>query len=264
MSSTGDVNVGAYIGIIYPLLLVVCALTVFLYAEPGFPWHTYITLTCGYFASFGILFLVPIDIASIVIARRSTASIADSGYNDYIYVLSGAYSTFFGLVLVLGSIVLGFEEYYNTDGKVVEVLSLESENSRDSCASACYLGYFTILSKLWSSFKRMLFDTLPGVIVGVIILGILIGQKIVPSDANALQLAAVIVTNTVYETVLMFILGYGLVELPRSLWENSNLEGYLLKTQSKAAYEFKKISDAQLEISLVVADVIKTKEQVLL
>jgi len=46
------------------------------------------------------------------------------------------------------------------------------------------------------------------------------------------------------------------------LWQNSDLEGYLLKIQTKAAYEFKSISDAQLNISLVVADVIKTKEQV--
>jgi hypothetical protein len=108
----------------------------------------------------------------------------------------------------------------------------------------------------------MFVDTMPAVIVGVIILGILIGQKVVPNNATVLQLAAVIVTNTVYETMLMFLLGYGIVEFPRSLWQNSDLEGYWLKIQNKAAYEFKNISDAQLNISLVVADVIKTKEQV--
>ena len=30
--------------------------------------------------------------------------------------LSGAYSTFFTIILIFGSFVLVFEEYYNTDG----------------------------------------------------------------------------------------------------------------------------------------------------
>lgn len=64
------VNIGAYVGVVYPILVVLSAGLVHLYAEPGFPWHSYITLTIGYFASFGILLLVPIDIAAVVIARR--------------------------------------------------------------------------------------------------------------------------------------------------------------------------------------------------
>lgn len=108
----------------------------------------------------------------------------------------------------------------------------------------------------------MVIDTILGVIAGVIILSILIAKKVVDNNASALELSAVIVTNTIYETILMFLLGYGLVEFPRSLWLNSSLDGYLLKIQNKASYEFKNISDAQLNVSLVVSDVIKTKEQV--
>lgn len=47
----------------------------------------------------------------------------------------------------------------------------------------------------------------------------------VDSDANALKLTAVIVTNTVYELGLMFLLGYSLVEFPRSIWLESDVEG---------------------------------------
>jgi hypothetical protein len=256
---TEDVHIAAYIGVIYPLLMLVSAGLVLIYAEPGFPWHSYITLSIGYFASFGILFLVPIDIASIVVARRSTASVADSGYNDYKDTISSAYSGFFTLVLIFGSVVLVFEEYYNTDGKAALYLI---HLTYDQLDLVCPAGYFTIASKIWSSFKRMVFDTISGVIAGVIILGILLAKKVVDSSASALELSAVIVTNTVYETMLMFLLGYGIVEFPRSLWKNSDLNGYWLKVQNKAAYEFKNISDAQLNVSLVVADVIKTKEQV--
>ncbi len=92
-------------------------------------------------------------------------------------------------------------------------------------------------------------------------LGILLGQKIVPNNADALKLAAIIVTNILYEFFLMFLLAYAFVEFPRSLWNRSNLDGYLLKIQQKAAADFKHISDAQLTVSLVVSDVLKTKSQ---
>ena len=91
----------------------------YFYAEPGFPWHSYITLIIGYYCSFGILLLVPIDIAVVVVDRRSTASqqTGDSNYAANVHLLSTAYSVFFDLILVFGSFVLVFEEYYNTDGK---------------------------------------------------------------------------------------------------------------------------------------------------
>lgn len=103
---------------------------------------------------------------------------------------------------------------------------------------------------------------LPAVVVGVIVLGILLGQKVVVVSSSALLLSAVIVTNTVYETFLMFLLGYALVEFPRAIWDRSNLDKYLLKIQMKAAAEFKDIADTQLNVSLVVADVLKTQKMV--
>lgn len=76
------------------------------------------------------------------------------------------------------------------------------------------------------------------------------------------MLQQVIVTNTVYETFLMFLLGYGLVQYPRHLWMQSNLDYYLLRTQMRASSDFKAIGESQLNISLVVADVMKTKAEV--
>ncbi len=92
--------------------------------------------------------------------------------------------------------------------------------------------------------------------------GILLGQHVVSANTDALKLAAIIVTNTVYEAFLMFLLGYSLYEFPRTIWAQSNLEGYLLQTQMKAASQFKDISEAQLSVSLAVSDVLKTKGQV--
>ena len=108
----------------------------------------------------------------------------------------------------------------------------------------------------------MCFDLFVPGVVGLIILGILIGQNVVSSNAEALKLAAIIVTNTLYELFLMFLLGYSLVEFPRSIWAQSNIDRFLLKTQTKAAQQYKDISEAQLNVSLCVSDVLKTKSAV--
>jgi ABC-type uncharacterized transport system permease subunit len=105
-------------------------------------------------------------------------------------------------------------------------------------------------------------DTIAGAVVCVIILGILVGEKVVASDAAAVQFAIIIVTNIVYECFLMFLLGYGLVELPRRVWLYSNIKYALLRTQCKASSDFKDISDSSITVSEIVRDVHKTKEVV--
>ena len=250
-----DSAISAYLAIILIVLFFATVWIVVFYAEPGFPWHSYITLVLGYFAAFAILLLVPIDIAVVVQDRRSTSIGSDPSYNFDINTLSAAYNTFFTTVLILGSFVLGFEEYYNTDGKLYPYLSPSHPNT------LIFIGYFTVGGKLFSSFKRMLFDTAVPLVVGAIVLGILIGQHVVGENIDALKLSAVIVTNTMYELGLMFLLGYALVEYPRQIWNESDLDGSLLRIQSKAAIDFKDISEAQLSVSLAVSDVLKTKSQ---
>ena len=169
--------------------------------------------------------------------RRSSDTDA-LNYHKNTQKISTAYSVFFIITLIFNNVVQVFEEYFNTDG------------------------YFTPLGRFCNSLKRMLIDMALGVVAGVIVLGILLGQKVVPNDPNVLKLSAVIVTNTVYETVLMFLLAYGLVEYPRTLWQYSSLEYYLLRTQMKATSEFKNLNETQLSVSLSVSDVLKTKGEV--
>mmetsp|Transcript_6631 Transcript_6631/g.11152 ORF Transcript_6631/g.11152 Transcript_6631/m.11152 type:complete len:947 (+) Transcript_6631:145-2985(+) len=230
-----SLSITVYLTVIMVLLFPLCVYLVVYFAEPGFPWHTYITAAFGYFASFGILLLVPIDIASVVVDRRSTETLSSSAYNNDVDVLSTMYGIFFGIVLVLGSFLMVFEEYYNSDG------------------------YSTICGRMWSSFKRMLKDNGPGLIAGVIVLAVVLGLGVVDGNLEALKLSAIIVTNTVYEAILMFLLGYALVEYPRSIWDSAFLDKALLNTQMKAASEFKVIQDAQLDVSLVVSDALKTQ-----
>ena len=101
-----------------------------------------------------------------------------------------------------------------------------------------------------------------GLIVGSIVLGILIKQNIVEQDVSAIELTAIIITNIVYETFLMFLMGYGLIELPRSVWLQGSLESSLLRAQMKACADFEDISEAQTSMSICVANVIRTRNEV--
>ncbi len=62
------------------------------------------------------MLMVPIDIGTVVIDRRSTSVGVDSNYNYDKDSLTTIYNVFFTMVLILGSVILGFQEYFNTDG----------------------------------------------------------------------------------------------------------------------------------------------------
>ena len=229
-------NLAAYFSTIFTGLLGLCCYIVWRYAEPGFPKLTFISNIIGYYVGFGIILVVPIDIASAIIDRRGVETGTSVEYEDNIQSLSEAYGFFFGMIVVFCGFYLVFEEYYNTDG------------------------YFTIKSRIWSSFKLFLRDTIAMIVIGGIVLYLLIEYKVVPQDQAALTLTAVILTNTVYETFLMFLLGYGLVEFPRMIWKNSSIEDRQKLVQTKAASDFKDITDAHFAISIEVANALKTSQ----
>jgi hypothetical protein len=231
--ATGEADVTAYISTIFTMTFLACCYLVWKYAEVGFPKQTYITCIYGYFCTFALLLVVPIDLAAVLIDRRNNN---ETNYSRNFEDLVGSYNSVFIPILILSNVVLVFEEYYNTDG------------------------YFTIPTKLLSAFKRMMIDIFAMLVAGLIILGILIGTHVTSGDSGALQLSAVIVTNTVYETMLMFLLAYGLAQFPQMLWYSADLNYSLLQAQMRASTSFKRLGDASLDVSLVVSDVMKTKK----
>lgn len=105
-----------YYSLVLTFLLATSIYIVVHFAEPQFPIRTYFTLVIGYFASFSIVVLAPIDISIAVYSRRSTVPFYDPDYHNAKSILSTSYDVFFTTILLLGSFVLVFEEYYNTDG----------------------------------------------------------------------------------------------------------------------------------------------------
>lgn len=114
--SDPSMSVQVYLGIMLITLFPICVFVVLYYAEPGFPYQTYITLVLGYYATYGILLVVPIDIASVVFDRLSTETGDSPQYDADKSLMSDVYNTFFTMILILGSFVLILEEYINSDG----------------------------------------------------------------------------------------------------------------------------------------------------
>ncbi|GMI22775.1 hypothetical protein TeGR_g11457, partial [Tetraparma gracilis] len=118
-------------------------------------------------------------------------------------------------------------------------------------------GHFTPWTKFLSTFKTMakmyaVFGVIGGVLVGIMISG---GYF---HSMDALQVTVKALSNTGGLVVIVFLLGYGLVEFPRYLWQAADLEKQLLLTQMAAASEFKNFSEVSLKCSMSVADVVCT------
>jgi len=213
--------------------------TVNSYAEADFPRHTYMTLYVAFFSSFTMFGLIPLDVGSSVRDRDASAQDGSSArYKDDTSLLHDIYFAFYVILLIWTNVVLAMQEYYNTDG------------------------YFTPGTRGRSSFKRWANDTVPAIVIGLILLGVLIGMKEVPSSAVGLKTTLVTMTTLIFETILMFLLGYGYIELPKSLWKQGSPEAMLLKMQAKAATDFVAFQAAQMDCQKQASSVLKTKEKV--
>ncbi len=109
----GNINVDAYLATFFVVLFPFCLLIIFYYAEKGTSWHTYPTVFACYYAAFGIIVLIPIDIAMVIVNRRVES---DTDYLLDKSKLKPAYLTFFLTLTILASIVLIIQEGYNSDG----------------------------------------------------------------------------------------------------------------------------------------------------
>ncbi len=111
---------------------------------------------------------------------------------------------------------------------------------------------------------QLSYQAVAGTVFSIIFFGILVGQGVIAADGTAVLLTGVLITNTIGLIFLMFLLGYGLVVFPQTLWAYGNLELRLLRIQQKAALEFKNLGDASFDISICVSNILKTKQEVFL
>ena len=244
--TAGQLSLIIYIGVQCPLIFYFSYYLVHHFAEENIPKHTLYTLYLGFFCVLGLMLMIPIDVSDAVHDRKDDyvgssdeeKRIAYESYEDDIDQIAMIYDVYYLVILLWANLVLCYQEYYNTDG------------------------YFTAKGRFASAFKRMMWDYVPIAGAGIPTVGILLGTGIIPGGISGLLLFSKIATNFVYETFLMFLIGYGLVEFPYQTYLQSDLEKQLKNMQTKAATEFSANMDAYNALGTQVANALKTRDKV--
>lgn len=206
------------------------------YAEDGTPKYAYLSLYVGFFTTLLVTLLVPIDVGCTMVLRTGNFE-PIAHYRRDRAVFLGMYEGLYVFILIWGNVVMYYFEYYNTDG------------------------YFTTGARARSAMIRLTIDYIPFIVAGGIGLGVILGLKVCPPTSAGLSTFSKIATNAAYETLLMFLIGFGLVEFPRLLWSMGSSESMLQKQQIKAATEFATMMEMQMGLAKHVADALKTKER---
>jgi hypothetical protein len=203
-------------------------------------------------------------VALTVIGRREDASILgeETNYERLNASVLMLYNVLFWPCILMGSVVMPFQEIYNDECVLPSYLPplppppISPPRHNANPLLRCS-GHFTPWTKFLSTFKTMAKMYAVFGVIGGVLVGIMIGGGYFHS-MDALQVTVKALSNTGGLVVIVFLLGYGLVEFPRYLWQAADLEKQLLLTQMAAASEFKNFSEVSLKCSMSVADVVCT------
>jgi hypothetical protein len=211
----------------------------------------------AYFCALGVLLILPLDVSTAIVSRRSIENEED--FDDNSQTLKRMYTTFFIILQVLGGVVMVVQEAYYRDGSSTHPASLPSSPHPSLLPPS---GHFTFLSKIFASLKAIALQSLAGLVLFFILFGVLVGQGVVDASGDAVLLTIVVISNTTGLFILMLLLGYGLISFPQMLWGRGDLKRQLNVAQQKAASRFKDLSEISLNMSMAVSNVMKTQQDV--
>ena len=121
-------------------------------------------------------------------------------------------------------------------------------------------GAFTILGRLRSSLKRLwLFYLVIGALAGAGVLAALAAGRLQLATLPALVFT---LSNTYGLVVIIALLGYGLVEIPRIFWRRSFPEARLKWHYHRVGRAADKLTDASDELERALAIVLATSQQI--
>lgn len=199
--------------------------------------HIYITVFCQYFCTFCIILLIPADLTMTFLGRHSTG--AQEYYHKNKKKVMYTYASLYWTITILSNFILIVQEQYNSNG------------------------FFTVFTRLKNSLWQLSLQLLAGITCFIILFGILVGSQTVGANFYAVFLTSISITNTIWITFLMLVLGYGLIMYPYDFWTRGNHELRLTKIQKEIAKEFENVTIAYSEIYKCVANIKQTEREIL-
>jgi hypothetical protein len=193
------------------------------FAARTVPLHVRLIVGYAWFCTISIIVLVPADIWTTVSSQGSKASIATLWSWSY-------WSTFF-LTWAIVPLLQGYED----------------------------AGDFTVSKRLkTSAHQNLVFYSAVGFVGGIGVLIMIFMNKL---HWNGLLALAIACSNTFGLVTGAFLLGYGLVEIPRGMWRNADMDyrqKYLTHKISRSAV---KLDDAHQELSTAIVIAQATSNQ---
>ncbi|KAL8200059.1 hypothetical protein R6Q57_011398 [Mikania cordata] len=205
-----------------PLALGMVVLTLNYFAGPDVPRYVFITVGYTWFCSISIIILVPADISSTIIGH-------DNGGISFFWSLS--YWSTFLLTWLLVPLIQGYED----------------------------AGDFSVRERLKTSIHvNLVFYLILGLIglVGLVLL--ITMQKNWTGGVVGLAMAC---SNTFGLVTGVFLLGFGLSEIPKSIWKNTDWTARQKILSHKIAKMAVKLDEAHQELSNVIVVAEETSKQ---
>lgn len=182
---------------------------IYRYASKATPVHIYIFVFIGYFFSFFVIVVLPFDVFS---------AIADESNPELVDMWTVIYWASFGLCWFVLPVVKELE----------------------------MAGEFTVMGKIGQAFYRCIRFYIVMAIFGIIVVIYLAAAK--PGLLKHSYAFLIVFGNCWGLFQIIMFLGYGLVEVPRSLWNQGNLQGTLDLATVKAVYLEETRYEARLKL----------------
>jgi hypothetical protein len=234
MTEATVVTVSAGVG------LVVISLLICLYfADRHTPWHCILTIWLSFFLAFSVVLLLPFDIANARVTTTGAGDVAVVNAKLLVFCWTAVYWTAF----VMTWVVLGLQQRAMSSGGFTLARRLELALRGEA-------KFYVVSFVLFVAF----------VFANMASKGLMDGLRYIGHDFPGLCTG---LSHTTALLLLVFLLGFGLVELPRSLWRRADhthrLEHlYLNATATSsaargAAAAVKPLAEAALSIAQDVA-----------
>eukprot|EP00696_Hemimastix_kukwesjijk_P010995 gnl/Hemi2/23839_TR8004_c0_g1_i1.p1 gnl/Hemi2/23839_TR8004_c0_g1~~gnl/Hemi2/23839_TR8004_c0_g1_i1.p1 ORF type:complete len:597 (-),score=98.49 gnl/Hemi2/23839_TR8004_c0_g1_i1:302-2092(-) len=215
----------AVLAIEYLFVAVFVAWVVYRFAQRNTPWYVYSVVWLGWAMSFSLAFLVPIDLASNIDQASGSDPVLLTLWNVVFW------SSFFLTWLVYPLL----QEYVNS-------------------------GEFTVMGKFKYSLKsNFYFYMVLSGIFGVFIIYMLATSVLDKSSVISFGVAA---SNAWGLFLCVVLMGYGLVDMPRSLWQLGDTEGCLMWAEFQARIYSERLMDARLALAEALEEVEDADRQI--
>lgn len=194
----------------------------------------------GWFFSFFIVFLIPLDVASSNHAECLQTGSKDTCYEPLIFFPEAALAVIWKVI---------YWTTYFFCWTVYPILQ-----------SYVFAGDFTFCERFRTALKEnIIFYLVAGVILGILLIIIVAKQKLGSAEVFAIAIAS---ANAWGLFLLICLLGYGLVEIPKLLWRKSNKDLTLKYVQFQLVGQREDLEKAKKELTITLKLVKKYSETI--